>query len=43
LREDLERLDRNPELERLVESLRRQGVDEEVLSSALAETKATEG
>lgn len=43
LREDLERLDRNPGLERLVESLRRQGVDEEVLSSALAELKSTEG
>ena len=35
LREDLERLDRNPGLERLVESLRRQGVDEEVISSAM--------
>jgi uncharacterized DUF497 family protein len=41
LREDLERLDRNPGLERLVESLRRQGVDEEVISSAMAEMKAT--
>ncbi len=37
LRVDLERLDRNPGLERLVESLRRQGVAEEVISSAIAE------
>jgi hypothetical protein len=41
LREDLARLDRNPGLERLVESLRRQGVEEEVISSAMAEMKAT--
>jgi len=41
LRKDLERLDRNPGLERLVESLRRQGVDEEVISSAMAEMKST--
>ena len=41
MREDLERLDRNPGLERLVESLRRQGVDEEVINSAMAEMKAT--
>lgn len=41
LRQDLERLDRNPEIERLVESLRRQGVTEEVISSAIAEMRAT--
>ncbi|MFL6193347.1 MAG: hypothetical protein ACJ75H_04205 [Thermoanaerobaculia bacterium] len=39
LRQDLERLDQNPGLERLVESLRRQGVSEEVISSAVAEMK----
>ncbi|HEX4959891.1 MAG TPA: hypothetical protein VF173_03560 [Thermoanaerobaculia bacterium] len=38
LRQDLARLDRHPGLERLVESLRRQGVDEEIIRSALAET-----
>src|SRR5947208_11820109 len=43
LRADLARLDRNPGLERLVESLRRQGVGEEVISSAMAEMKVTEG
>ncbi len=37
LRVDLERLDRNPGLEKLVESLRRQGVAEKVISSAIAE------
>jgi hypothetical protein len=37
LRQDLERLERNPGLERLVESLRRQGVDEQIISSAIAE------
>jgi hypothetical protein len=41
LRQDLERLDRNPGIERLVESLRRQGVTEEVISSAIAEMRAT--
>jgi hypothetical protein len=40
LREDLERLERNPGLERLVESLRRQGVAEEVINSAIAEMKS---
>jgi len=39
LRQDLERLDRNPGLERLVESLRRQGVAEEVLNTAMAEIR----
>jgi len=41
LRQDLERLERNPGLERLVESLRRHGVDEEVISTAMAEMKST--
>ena len=41
LRQDLERLDRNPGLERLVESLRRQGVAEEVLNAAMAEMRST--
>jgi hypothetical protein len=41
LRVDLERLDRNPGLEKLVESLRRQGVAEEVISSAIAEMKSS--
>jgi hypothetical protein len=39
LRQDLERLDRNPGIERLLESLRRQGVGEEIINSALAEMK----
>ena len=37
LRQDLERLERNPGLERLVESLRRHGVDEQIINSAIAE------
>jgi hypothetical protein len=37
LRQDLEQLERNPGLERLVESLRRHGVDEQIISSAIAE------
>lgn len=40
LRQDLERLDRNPGLERLVESLRRQGVEEEVINAAIAEMRS---
>ena len=40
LRQDLERLEQNPGLERMIESLRRQGVSEEVISSAVAEIKA---
>jgi hypothetical protein len=40
LRQDLERLDRNPGLERLVESLRRQGVGEEVINAAMAEMRS---
>ena len=41
LRKDLERLDRNPGLERLVESLRRQGVDDEIINAAIAEMRTT--
>ncbi len=41
LRVDLERLDNNPEISNLVESLRKQGVQEEVIVSALAEAKIT--
>lgn len=40
LRQDLERLDRNPGLERLVESLRRQGVEEEIINAAVAEMRS---
>jgi len=40
LRQDLERLDRNPGLDKLLESLRRQGVDEEVINSAIAEMRS---
>lgn len=40
LRQDLERLDRNPGLERLVESLRRQGVEEEIINAAIAEMRS---
>lgn len=40
LRADLERLDQATELSRLVESLRRQGVQDEVLATAVAEAKA---
>jgi len=39
LRQDLERLEQNPGLDRFVESLRRHGVAEEVISSAVAESK----
>ena len=40
LRADLERLNQETELSRLVESLRRQGVKEEVLVTAVAEARA---
>lgn len=40
LRQDLERLDRNPGIERLVESLRRQGVEEEIINAAVAEMRS---
>lgn len=39
LRADLERLDQETEFARLVESLRRQGVGEKVLETAVAEAK----
>jgi len=41
LRKDLERLDQNPGLERLLESLRRQGVAEELINEAVAEMRTT--
>ena len=37
LRQDLAKLDKNPGIERLVESLRRQGVGEEVIRSSITE------
>ncbi|MFL6194788.1 MAG: hypothetical protein ACJ75H_11500 [Thermoanaerobaculia bacterium] len=40
LRQDLERLDRNPGIERLLESLRRQGVEEQVINAAMAEMRS---
>jgi len=40
LRQDLERLDRSPGIEQLIESLRRKGVDEEIISSAVAEIRS---
>jgi hypothetical protein len=40
LRQDLERLEQNPELDRLVESLRRHGVAEEVIHSAIADARS---
>lgn len=40
LRQDLERLERTPGLDRLVESLRRQGVDEQIINSAIAELRS---
>ena len=40
LRKDLERLEQNPGLERFVESLRRHGVDEEIIGAAFAESKS---
>ncbi len=39
LRADLERLESNPGLAGLVESLRKRGVEEDVIVSALAEAK----
>ncbi len=41
LRRDLERLERNSDIERMVESLRRQGVAEEIINSAVAEIRST--
>jgi hypothetical protein len=39
LRADLERLEGNPEINSLIESLRRHGVEETVISSAMAEAQ----
>ena len=39
LRGDLERLDKNPSVSALIKVLRKRGVDEKVLSSAVAESK----
>jgi hypothetical protein len=41
LRKDLERLEANPEVALLIESLRRQGVQDEVIASAMAEMQHT--
>lgn len=41
LRADLERLDENPEIAHLVESLRRHGVKDEIIASAIAESKGS--
>ena len=41
LRADLQRLNDNPELQTLVESLRRQGVQDEVIAAAMAETRSS--
>ncbi|MCL4861348.1 MAG: hypothetical protein KJZ93_18165 [Caldilineaceae bacterium] len=41
LRKDLERLEETPDLSALIDSLRRQGVQEEVIASAMAEMEAT--
>jgi hypothetical protein len=42
LRLDLERLDRGVEISALVENLRKKGVSEEIISSALAEVQNSE-
>ena len=39
LRADLERLEANPEVSYLIESLRKRGVSDEVIASAVAEVK----
>lgn len=41
LRADLERLSENPEISNLVESLRRHGVKDEIIASAMAEVKGS--
>ncbi len=41
LRQDLERLSQQPGIERIIESLRRHGVVEEVINSAIAELRST--
>jgi len=40
LRQDLERLSLQPGIERIIESLRRHGVAEEVINSAIAELRS---
>ena len=40
LREDIERLESSIEISVLIESLRKQGVKEEIISSALSEAKS---
>ena len=40
MRQDLERLSRQPEIDRVIENLRRHGVAEEVIKSALAELRS---
>lgn len=40
MRQDLERLAQQPGIEKVVESLRRQGVAEEVINSAIAELRS---
>lgn len=41
LRADLERLEANPELTTFVESLRRRGVADEIIASAIAEARSS--
>lgn len=41
LRADLERLNENPDISNLVESLRRHGVKDEIIASALAAMKSS--
>jgi hypothetical protein len=41
LRQDVERLSQQPGIERLIESLRRYGVAEEVINSAVAELRSS--
>lgn len=41
LRADLARLEKNPEVMNLIESLRRRGVSDEVIASAMAEVKGS--
>lgn len=40
LRADLARLEESPEITQLVESLRKQGVNDDIIASALAEVKS---
>jgi hypothetical protein len=40
LRQDVERLSRQPGIEQIIESLRRHGVSEEVINSAVAELRS---